>query len=733
MTGISVKILALVSGIVFLLHSPINGLSQQKDPLTLEAIFGGSMHEPAPSELRWAPDGRRLAYYLQEESDGRGLWVLDVLTGERNRALSSDQLREIAPSPDQSAFGERERARQARYGVPSYLWAPDGKRILFPSSGRLYLYDLAVRRAVLLAPSKHGLQDPHFSPDGKWISFVYGHDIWVIRTDGGKERQITFGGSKLLLHGKPDWIYQEEFDMQTGYRWSPDSRYMAFIELDERAVPFYPMIEQATEKASVDLQPYPKAGDPNPGVRIGIVNLKSRKTIWVDRTAEYIPRFDWADNNAIALQLLNRAQNELDLIEADAGTGRSQSLLNEKDTYWIDITDDLTFLSGGSEFLWTSHRSGFRHIYLYGRNGRLKRQITSGDWIVSDVTGVDEQNGWIYYRSNQAATLGLNLFRIRMDGSGAERMTKESGTHGISMNPSLTALVSSVSSMNRTQEISVRNLIGGKEIELFRSRSAHRFDLVEPEMKELTTSDGAAVRLLLYKPREIEPRRKYPVVVYVYGMPGVPTIQDAWAGNRGLFNQFLVQQGFLVAQIDDRSSAIPGHKYAVAAYRNLGPMAAKDHELAIQYLKSLPFVDGEAMAIWGWSGGGFTAAFHMTHTRLFKAGIAVAPVTDWRLYDSIYTERYMGRPDEESPAYDRASAVKAAADYHGRLLLVHGTLDDNVHPQNTLQLIHALIGNKKQFDLMLYPDKTHGISGAAESVHLYTMIHEFLERHLRGR
>jgi dipeptidyl-peptidase-4 len=231
----------------------------------------------------------------------------------------------------------------------------------------------------------------------------------------------------------------------------------------------------------------------------------------------------------------------------------------------------------------------------------------------------------------------------------------------------------------------------------------------------------------------MEPGRKYPLVVYAYGMPGVPTIQDAWAGNRGLFHQFLVQQGFLVAQIDDRSSALPGHKHAVAGYHNLGPLAAKDFEMALQYLKSFPFVDGEATAIWGWSGGGYTAAYHLTHTALFKAGVAVAPVTDWRLYDSIYTERYMGMPDRDPEAYDRSSVLKAAANYQGRLLLIHGTLDDNVHPQNTIQLVDALIQNNKRFDLMLYPDKTHDISGAAASVHLYSTIYEFLERNVQRR
>ncbi|MBN1571131.1 MAG: S9 family peptidase [Acidobacteria bacterium] len=727
------KIFGLILATAFVFHAPVQAAAQQKANLKIEAIFGGSLQEPVPSEMRWAPDGSRIAYLLEDENDEGDLWILDLPTAERSRAVSSAHIREIAPPPDQTGIGERERERRKRYGIPSYLWSPDGKHILLVDTGRLYLYDLAAQKAALLVPSKRNLCDPQYSPDGKWISFIHEHDIWIIPAGGGKERQITFGGNRLLLHGEPDWIYQEEFNMSSGYCWSPDSRSIAFIELDERSVPVYPMIEYTSGEAKVDWQAYPKAGDPNPKARIGIVNVKTRKTVWIERTAEYVARFTWADGDTVVLQLLNREQSELNLVEADSGNGRSKSLLIEKDAWWIDVGDDLAFLSGNHEFLWTSDRSGFRHIYSYNRSGSLIRQITAGDWVVSDIVGVDEQNGWIYYRSNQASILGLDLFRIKMDGSGAERMTKESGTHSVNMNPSCTAFVDSFSSMIRPREIYVRDLVGGNIIELFKSRSASAFDLVEPEMKELTARDGAAVRLLLYKPREMQPGRKYPLVVYVYGMPGVPTIQDAWAGNRLLYHQFLVQQGFLVAQIDDRSSSLPGHKYAVTAHRSVGPTAAQDHELAIQYLKTLPFVDGEAMAVWGWSGGGSLAAYHLTHTRLFKAGIAVAPVTDWRLYDSIYTERYMGMPEKESDAYDRASSVKAAADYHGHLLLVHGTQDDNVHPQNTIHLVQALIRNNKHFDLMLYPDKTHSIDGAEENVHLYSMMYEFLERNLRGK
>jgi dipeptidyl-peptidase-4 len=725
------RTLILTSVCAVLIVAAITGTAQSRQRLTLEGIFGGALSAPTPpSELRWNPDGHRLAY-LMPEGEGRALWVLDTATGERVQVLSPQQMREMAPSPDEAALSERERTRWNRYNLASYHWGPNGNRILLVSGGRLFVYDLGSKASHLLAPSKSGLRDPLFSPDGKWISFVYQHDLWVVPSDGGEEKRLTSGGNELLLHGEPDWVYQEEFNVHTGYQWAPDSRHIAFLELDENAVPVYPLVSQMDFQASVELQRYPKAGDPNPRVRVGLVNLENGRTAWIDRSAEYIPRISWADHDSAVLQLLNRAQNELTLVEVNPETGKSSVILTERDADWLDVSDDLKFLDGGKQFLWTSDRTGFRHIYLYERSGKLVRQVTRGDWVVHEIAGVDEPGGWIYYLSNESSMIGRDLYRIREDGSKAERITTGAGTHSIKMNPQATAHVDSFSSLSRMEEIRVCGLSPRKEIELHLPKPLDQYPLVAPEMSELKTPDGAIVRILLYKPPKSDSNKKFPVVVYAYGMPGVPAIQDAWPGNRGLFHQFLVQQGFVVALVDDRSSALPGHKYAVVARHKVGPVAAQDHAVAVQFLKSLPYVNGEAIGIWGWSGGGFTATYHLTHTGLFKAGIAVAPVTDWRLYDSVYTERYMGLPAEVPEAYESVSSVAAAADYKGRLLLVHGTQDDNVHPQNTLQLVQALIRNGKQFDLMIYPGKTHGIAGTAESTHLYTLMYEFLKRNLK--
>ncbi len=742
-----VLVLALVVG-------PLAAAAQPKKPLTLDVLVDDSLSPPSPGQLRWSPDGR-LSYLLdaekeektdaeedakdddakEEDEAGRDLWILDLASGEREILVSAEELKRVAPSPGQAGVDERERTRRTRFGVAAYRWSPDGKQLLFSSSGQIWLFTLESREAAVRAPSKKRVLDPKFSPDGEWISFVHEHDIWVVPTAGGKAKQLTTGGHDLLLHGDLDWVYPEEFRVRTGYHWSPDSRHIAFLEMDESPVPTYPITEQLAWQPSVDLQRYPKAGDPNPKVRAGIVNVETARTAWLDRHAEYIPRIDWADGENVAVQLLNRGQDELEMVFADPSNGRSRSIFRERDEHWINITNDLEFLADG-RFLRTSEQSGLRHVYLYAKDGKWARQLTDGEFQVGAIEGVDEEAGWVYYSSNEANVLGRDLYRVRLDGSGKERVTQEKGTHRLNMNPEATAYIDSFSSLDVSQvgRRTAHHLASGRATELYRAFDlGEMYDLVQPELLELEAEDGALVRVLMMKPRKMKRGKKHPVLVFAYGMAGSPTIRDAWSNSsRSLFHQLLTQHGYVVAYVDDRSSSIPGHKYAVLADHNIGPVAAADHRLAVDHLRSLPYVDPERFGIWGWSGGGFTTAFHIARTDLFKVGVAGAPVTDWRLYDSIYTERYMGLPQDDPEAYDRTSAVKGAEGASGRLLLIHGTHDDNVHPQNTLQMMNALIKAGVQFDLMMYPNKTHGIRGKEHVLHLYTMIFEYLERHLEA-
>jgi len=731
-----------------------------KKPLKLEEIFSeAGLTGRMPTQMRWSPDGKRLTYILQEdEGEKRDLWVVEAETGEKRVLVSYEQLTKLAPPAEQLAADERERERLLRYAVAAYVWAPDSKQILFTSAGRLYLYDLASGESKPLAAAKRGVGDPKFSPDGKWVSFVYEHDLWLVPAAGGQEKPLTRGGSELVLHGDLDWVYPEEFGIRTGYHWSPDGKRIAFLELDQQQVPTYPISDLVPVEAPVDLQRYPKAGDPNPRARVGVVGIEWAErggasvtdVLWLDRAAEYTPRFGWIDAGRAWVQLLDRAQRELELVAFDVESGKSKTLLVERAPDWINITDDMNILAEREEILWASERTGYNHLYLYGFDGTLKRTVdfevkTEAYWEVTEVEGVDEKGGpdaigagWVYYTSTEDNVLGSNLYRVKLDGSGHERLTTDEGTHGITLNGAADAYVDTYSALGRPPEIRVHHLPSGRVTTVHRAKAVDEHEMVKPELLELKAADGALVRGLLFKPKE-EPakkgkkaaQKKYPVVMYVYGGPHAPTIRDAWGGARYLFHQYLAQEGFVVLQVDDRASSILGHKHEAALNRAYGPTALADHRVAVEWLKQQAWADAERLAIYGWSGGGFSTCFALTHSDLFKVGISGAPVTDWHLYDSIYTERYMGLPQQEKEAYEKTSCVTAAGKLSGRLLLIHGTSDDNVHIQNTVQLIHALVEAGKPYDLLIYPQKTHSIRPAKTQLHLWRTVAEYLKKHLQ--
>ena len=656
-------------------------------------------------------------------------------SGEREILVSYEQLRTLAPPREKSTDDEREKERLLRYSVASYIWSPDSQSILFTSGGRLYLYSLDEEKARPVAPSKSGVRDPKFSPNGRWISFLHEHDIWLAPTTGGDERQLTTGASDRLFHGDLDWIYPEEFRLRTAYHWSPDSNRIAFLQLNQGNVPEFPITYLTPVEQRLDLQRYPKAGDPNPIVRVGIVEAKPGrkrpKIIWVEGHAEYTPRVAWADATTLAIQRLNRAQTEIRLLFTDATLGRPKQIIKEKDPYWINVNDDLTFLPKSRRFLWTSERSGFRHIELYDFDGKRQATLTQGEWEVSAVERVDEEGDWVYYTSNEDQPLGKDLYRVQLDGSDKQRLTEGSGTHSVNVCSNATAYLDSYSSLKTPSRTELRKLDGGRPVLIHETDSLDEFGLTEPELLEWRTTDKALVRGLMFKPQPTEPGRKYPVLIYVYGGPHTPTIRDAW-GSRGrpLFHQYLARKGYAVFYVDDRTSSLLGHRYETAMHKQYGPVALADYEFAVKQIQKMDFVDPDRIAIWGWSGGGFSTCFALTHSKLFKLGIAVAPVTDWRLYDSIYTERYMGLPAKNKKAYDNTSAVKAAEQLHGRLLLVHPTADDNVHFQNTIQMIDALIQAGKPYDLLLYPGKTHSLHGEKERLHLFRSIEQYLDAHL---
>lgn len=704
--------------------------------LSLEAIFSRhGLAGPAPQQLRWSPDGRVLTYILEAaESGERNLWAVGAEAGEPQILVDHLQLSSLAPALRDATDDERERERRSRYAVASYLWSPDSRSLLFTSAGSLFHFDIDRGVASEITPGLIGVKHPQFAPDGKRVSFVHNFDLWMVDLEGGEPWRLTSGGTPDLLHGDLDWVYPEEFGVRRGYQWSPDSARIVFLETDQSEVPTYPLASLARSPATVDLQRYPKPGDSNPEVRLGVIEVGERRPEpkWFEFNVEYLPRFSWAGPTQLIVQTLDRPQRNLRVESINIVSSRRSTLWTERDTDWINIHDDLRVLGGGEQLLWSSERSGLRHLYVYSRGGELVRRLTDGDWTVSAVAGVDEVAGIVYFTANRDNPIGTDLYAVQLTGGPVRRVSSGIGTHRVVMNAGATQYVDARSTLSSAGAVVVRSPGGAPARVIHESRSLEGAEFVIPELATLQADDGATVRTMLLKPTRLARGKQYPLVVYVYSGPNVPTIRDAWdSRGRYAFHQRLVQQGFIVAYVDDRASSLMGHEYEAALSRNYGPVALADQLKAVEAFAELPFVDSDRIGIWGWSGGGFATAFAMTHSDLFRAGIAVAPVTDWRLYDSIYTERYMGLPRDEAAAYRRTSAVEAAADLQGRLMLVHGTADDNVHPQNTFQMVDALIDAGKPYELQLYPGQTHGISSEKDRLHLFRTMEEFWVRQLR--
>ncbi|MBI4456272.1 MAG: S9 family peptidase [Acidobacteria bacterium] len=705
----------------------------QKRPLTLDDIFvEGGAAGYGPQEGKWSPDGKFFTYILRSPNGSHGdLWALDPVTGKSRILVDNDVLSRLNPSIEKIVTDEREKERLTRYSVAGYVWSPDSRNLLFTSAGNLYFYDWSKKTARSFLPNVTGLKDPKFSPDGNWISFLKNNDIWIAPTAGGLPRQLTQGGTKNVLNGDLDWVYQEEFALRTGYDWSPDSRHIAFLQLDQTHVGEKPIVDFiARPHATIEMQKYPKAGEKNPKVRLGVVTLGGKES-WLNTASEYVPRLQWADSKTVSVQLLNRHQNELDLVLWDIQTGRWTRVVKERGNEWVNVSDTLRFLPH-DEILWASERDGFNHLYLYRRTGEFVRRLTQGDWEVTAVNAVDTTHGWVYCTTTEKNPIQRHVYRVRLNGAGMERLSQDDRTHAIHMDPTNSYYVDITSSFLIPPQYSVVKVANFSPSSFFTSGSLNEFDLITPEVIELKAPDGAPIRLMILRPDGLQPNQKYPVLVYVYGGPNAPVITDTFGGERFMWHQWMAHRGYVIAYIDDRTSAVLGHKYETALYKKFGFVALADHRVALQYLTSLSFVDADRIGLWGWSGGGYTTCFNMCNASdIFKVGVAVAPLTDFRDYDTIWTERYMGLPTENPDIYEQSSATTHASKLSGRLLLIHGTADDNVHLQNSIQMAQKLIEAGKTFDIFLYPGKTHALAGTATRRHLYQKITEYFDLYLK--
>ena len=697
--------------------------------LTVEAIFGSRALLGAQLRaLAWSPDGSLLTFF-QVGSQGTELGAWDAKKGSRHVLVTTEQLEAMragGPQRVSNATG------LGRHSAPPYFWSPRGDAILFVSGGSLYLFDLHAGKSKRVMAGETEVSDVKFSPDGKWVSFLREHNLWVVDLESGHAHQLTHGGSELLCEGELDWVYPEELDLLTAYWWAPDSSALAFLEMDESKVARYPLVNYLELEAPVEMESYPQAGGANPVVRVGVASVPGGETRWMDTGSEkdiYLPRVTWMpDSRHLAIQRLNRSQNELDLLQADVATGRTSTLFQEKDKYWVNVGVDPVFLDGGKTFLWTSERDGFRHIYVMEANGKELRQLTRGNWDVTGVVGVDEKGGMVYFVSTQKTPLERHLYRVPLSGGDIQQLTREEGTHHVVMAPGAANFLDTYSNSLQPPQQSVLRADGTQAAMLNENRVAAlvEYGLTKPAFGEIPAADGSKLLTQTILPPGFNPAKKYPVLVYVYGGPGVQTVANAWGGSRLLWLELMAQKGYIIFTLDNRGGANRGHAFETPIFHHLGEIELKDQIVGVHYLKSKPYVDAARIGITGWSYGGYMTCVAMLEApEVFKAGFAGAPVTDWRQYDSIYTERYMGLPDQNAEGYRVSSPVAHADGLQGKLLLAHATGDDNVHFANTLELQEALVHAGRYAEFAIYAGRGHGISDPAAQVQLWTRVTRF--------
>jgi dipeptidyl-peptidase 4 len=718
---------------------------QPSKSLTVERIYSApSLSGSLAQGIEWTPDAQHVSF-LDRRASGVEMWTMDLATGERKVLVPADVLAQVMQPAKTRAI---QSTGLGRVEADNYRWAPSGDSLLFIGSTTLVLLDLKTMMPKPLIAGEAEISDPKFSPDGKWVSYGRDSNLWLASVATGESKQLTTGGSEAILKGQLDWLYPEELESSTAYWWSPDSSKIAYYEMDERPVTQYPLVDMSSPVGATQFERFPQAGEPNPIVRVGVVSIDSGETKWMETGADtdvYLARVVWLrDSRRIAVERLNRAQNRLDLLFCDVATGASKIILTETDRYWINLSDDLYFFADNKRFLWSSERSGFRHYYLYDLSGKLLAQLTSGDWGITGTGGfgpgteshpaVDEKHGVIYFLSNKDDVGGTQVYRLSLDDHSLARITKENGTHEVLFAPDASGFADTYS-----------NAMSPPRQDLYRADGSHvavinenkvrelgDYDLPRVEFLELAADDGTKLYASMIRPSHFDASHKYPVLVYVYGGPGIQQVRNQWDRTDFLWLEMMAEKGYIIFTLDNRGSYQRGHAFETPIYGHFGKIELEDQLTGVKYLKSLSYVDGSRVGICGWSYGGTMVLVAMFNAPgVFRAGVSVAPVTDWRLYDTAYTERYMGRPQDNPNGYNDSSQVNHVAGLQGALLLVHSTGDDNVHFSNTAELLNDLIQvGRYPTNLMIFPGRGHGINDASARIELYKGITEFVLKNL---
>ncbi len=709
----------------------VSALLAQKKPVTLDALDEISrLRQSGPGNpLAWSPDGARFLY----RQNGK-LVIYDAGTQASKDLIETRPMENAAtarPAVVPQPFGWENR----RVSEDLVQWSSNGTDILYATGGDLFLINAGNGKFRQLTKTPGEERDPKLSPDGKSIAFRRDWDLYALDVASGKERRLTTGGSADLRNGGLDWVYPEELDLGTAYWWSPDSQSIAYLQFDVTTEPLYPHDDLRNRVAIYEPQRYPQAGRDNPNVKLGVLPAAGGETRWFDvgntRTDYLVARVTWTpDSKRLYVMRPNRIQNKVELLAYDAASGKRSKILEESDKYWVNLPDEPRFVNSGLEFLWLSERTGFRHIYLYKADGKANRQLTTGDWEVTAIAGVDEASRTVFYQSSEPGPRERQLYTVNFDAVGKRELTSEAGTHSMILGPGAHYYLHSFSSTSEPPRTTLHSG-DGTQLAVYRPADTQVPDQYEILPTEFLTyeHDGATFEARLIRPVNFDPGKQYPAIVFVYGGPGAQAVRNSWTGAD--LDQVFAHAGYVVWNVDNRGSTGRGHAFETPVFHNLGELELRDQVAGVEHLVSMGFVDPKRVGIRGWSYGGFMTLNAMLNAPdTFAAGIAGAPVTDWRNYDTIYTERYMGLPRENEDGYKKTAMPQHATKLQGSLMIAHNIEDDNVLFQNSVQMIDALERAGKLFETALYTQKTHGVTGP-ESRQLNAVMLDFFERRLK--
>lgn len=707
-----------------------SAFSQQK--ITIEEIYSGAFRTKGMDELQAMKNTNQYT----------------ILNSDRASKTQQIDLYDYATLKKVSTLIDTKNFPSLSDGIDSYTFSNDEKQILIANNTNsifrhsftadYYLYNITSKELTKLFEQ---VQEPTLSPDGLKVAFAKANDLFIYDIATKQTLQITSDGKKnAIINGITDWVYEEEFAFVKAFDWSIDSKKIAFIRFDESEVPEFTMnIYKKDLYPTVETFKYPKAGEKNATVFLHIydVSAKSKKDINLGNYKDfYIAKMKWTnDATILSAQVLNRHQDNLDLIFINATTGSAQVIMNEKDKAYVEVTDNLTFLKDNS-FIWTSEKDGFNHIYLFDKNGKLKNQVTKGNWEVTAYYGYDEKNKTIYYQSVENGSTIRDVYKISVDGKNKVKLSQQVGTNAATFSPNFNYYITAFSSITVPPTYTLNSSKDGKLVQSILNNEAlseklKKYNLPNKEFFELTTEKGNKLNAWMIKPADFDATKKYPVFMYQYSGPGSQEVANNWLDTNDMWFMMLSQNGYIIACVDGRGTGFKGAAFKKITQKELGKYEVEDQIDAAKVIGNYSYVDKTRIGIFGWSYGGFMASnCILKGADVFKTAIAVAPVTNWRFYDSIYTERYMQTPQENAAGYDSNSPINFTDKLKGNYLLIHGTADDNVHFQNSMQMIEALVQSNKQFDWAIYPDKNHGIYGGKTRVQLYTKMTNFIKEKL---